>query len=104
MISLVSVRDRSSWQERGEGSASEAEMQLPRKEIPESGGAQPKGGLKSRENIFSGWAQSFYPHGKRLIGHGTSNEPGHRRDVPGAFENQAQVETTNFLSLSLSHS
>lgn len=49
VISLVSVRHRSSWQGRGEGSAREAEMKLPRME---SGGAQLKGNLKSRKNFF----------------------------------------------------
>lgn len=48
----MSIRDRSSWQGRGEGITREAEMKLLKMEIPESGGAQPKGSLKSRENFF----------------------------------------------------
>lgn len=59
---------------------------------------------RPEKTFFSGWAQSFYPHGKRLNGGSVVNKLGHGRDVPGAFENQAQVETTNVVSLSLPHS
>lgn len=61
---------------------------------PEFGGAPIQGSLKAGENFFSAGHKVFFPMEKGSME--VQWPMGQAAGMPGAFGNQAQVETTNF--------